>query len=353
MKLSVAVLLALVLTVPGARQAQAQVEATVTIGGFYDELAPYGTWVSCDYGQCWAPAAVAVGWQPYTNGQWVYTDYGWTWVSYDPWGADPFHYGTWALVGGYGWVWVPGVVWAPAWVTWSYSDAYIGWAPLPPTVAFGVAGYVGGPVVVRETNYVFVPTNQFVSTNVTSVRVAPQQNTAMLRQTKPVTRFDVSGGIVRNTAVPVATVQRASGRRIETRSVSAAKTSPRSVSSARGGQVAVVAPAAEVKAAIAAKPAAHGQNAQDRAQPRHTPSNASPRQEPRPVPPQADAGPAGHQAEPPPAPAEVRSQGEHESPAQHSSEQKPQDKKKPPAKKPEEKEKKPPEKDKDKDQNNN
>ena len=123
-----------------AQQAAAQVNVSVSIGGFYDELSPYGEWVDCDYGDCWVPRGVGEGWQPYTNGEWIYTRYGWTWVSGDPWGGDPYHYGTWAFIGRHGWVWVPGTVWAPAWVTWSYSDSYVGWAPMPPTVAFGRTG---------------------------------------------------------------------------------------------------------------------------------------------------------------------------------------------------------------------
>src|SRR5450830_585897 len=239
-----------------APQARAQVSVSVSIGAFYDELSPYGEWVDCTYGECWVPRGVGAGWHPYTNGQWIYTRYGWTWVSSDPWGANPYHYGTWAFIGRHGWVWVPGTVWAPAWVTWSYSDSYVGWAPMPPTVGFGSAGYSGRPVVVNEAQYVFVPTNRFVGTNVTSVRVEPRRNAEIFRQAKPVTRFEVSGGVVRNMAVPVATVQRAMGRKIETREISTANTTPRTVSSggvARSGRVAMVAPARDVKAARASR----------------------------------------------------------------------------------------------------
>src|SRR5450756_37933 len=237
-----------------APQARAQVSVSVSIGAFYDELSPYGEWVDCTYGECWVPRGVGAGWQPYTNGQWIYTRYGWTWVSSDPWGANPYHYGTWALIARHGWVWVPGTVWAPAWVTWSYSDSYVGWAPMPPTVAFGSAGYSGRPVVVNEAQYVFVPTNRFVGTSVTSVRVEPRRNAEIFRQAKPVTRFEVSGGVVRNVAVPLATVQRAMGSKIETREISTANTTPRTVFSggvARSGRVAIVAPARDVKAARA------------------------------------------------------------------------------------------------------
>ena len=238
-----------------AQAARAQVSVNVTIGGFYDELAPYGRWVDCRYGQCWVPGRVAADWQPYSNGQWIYTEYGWTWVSNDPWGGSPYHYGTWASIPGYGWSWVPGTVWAPAWVTWSYSNSYVGWAPLPPTVVFGASGYVGRPIVVSQTQYVFVPTNRFVGRNVASVRIPAQQSAQIFRQTRPVTGFAVTGGIVRNTAIPMETIERAAGGKIEARSIQAAGTAPRAVS-AGTAHLAVVAPAREVKAAVAARPQA-------------------------------------------------------------------------------------------------
>lgn len=238
-----------------ALPAKAQVNVNVTIGGFYDELSPYGRWIDCSYGQCWVPERVSADWQPYTNGQWAYTDYGWTWMSDDPWGGNPYHYGTWASLDRYGWCWIPGTVWAPAWVTWSYGNNYVGWAPLPPTVAFGASGYAGSAVVVSTTQYVFVPMNRFVGTNVTSVRVAARENATIFRQTTAVTRFAVSGGIVRNTAIPVATIERAGGVRIATRNISDARTTPRAMA-AGSRQVAIVAPAREVKDAVAARPQA-------------------------------------------------------------------------------------------------
>src|SRR5450759_199634 len=267
-----------------APQARAQVSVSVSIGAFYDELSPYGEWVDCTYGECWVPRGVGAGWQPYTNGQWIYTRYGWTWVSSDPWGANPYHYGTWAFIGRHGWVWVPGTVWAPAWVTWSYSDSYVGWAPMPPTVAFGSAGYSGRPVVVNEAEYVFVPTNRFVGTNVTSVRMEPRRNAEIFRQAKPVTRFEVSGGVVRNMAVPVATVQRAMGRKIETREISTANTTPRTVSSggvARSGRVAIVAPARDVKAARASRQTAAPATPQQHQQQAKPQRQAPPPQQPQ------------------------------------------------------------------------
>jgi len=309
-----------------AQAAQAQVSVNVTIGGFYDELAPYGRWVDCSYGQCWVPAQVAADWQPYTNGQWIYTEYGWTWVSNDPWGGNPYHYGTWASIPGYGWSWVPGTVWAPAWVTWSYSNSYVGWAPIPPTVVFGASGYVGRPVVVSQTQYVFVPTNRFVGRNVTSVRIPAQQSAQIFQQTRPVTGFAVTGGIVRNTALPMETIQRAAGGKIETRSIETAGTAPRAVS-AGTARLAVVAPAREVKAAAAARPQAASRSLESRDEKqakapvdRESGSATAPKAHDAPHTnshDQAAEAPAAHRQEPP-------RQTEASRPAEHATKAKPQ-----------------------------
>jgi Family of unknown function (DUF6600) len=240
-----------------AQPARAQLQVSISIGGFYDELEPYGRWVDCSYGDCWVPERVSRGWQPYSNGEWVYTEYGWTWVSYDPWGDSPYHYGTWVYTNRYGWAWIPGTVWAPAWVTWSYSDNYVGWAPLPPSIAFGSSGYSGRAIRMRPTQYVFVPTNRFVGSNVSSVRISPQRSATIFSQTTPVTRFGVSGGIVRNTAIPVETIQRATRMPIQTRTIRDARTAPRPVTEWMRGdqrQMSIVAPARDVRAAIASRP---------------------------------------------------------------------------------------------------
>ena len=287
-----------------AQPVYGQIEVNVTIGGFYDELAPYGRWVDCRYGHCWVPGRVTAHWQPYTNGQWIYTEYGWTWMSDDPWGGNPYHYGTWMVLDHLRVVCGLRVrLGSPAWVTWSYSNNYVGWAPLPPSVVFGASGYSGRAVVLNPTQYVFTPMNHFVGTNVTSVRVPAQQNATIFRQTTPATRFAVSGGIVRNTAIPVATVQRAAGIRIQTRSISDARATPRSMTAGTTGnsrQVAIVAPAREVKAAVAARPqgvsrssAPSARNAHQ-ASPSESRGHAAQASEPR-----HEANPADHGQKPP------------------------------------------------------
>ena len=104
------------------------------VGYFYNDLRPYGAWVTIEgVGWRWQPrVALPPGWRPYCNsGHWVWTSAGWCWQSDYPWGWAAFHYGRWSLHSGRGWVWVPDTMWAPAWVTWRVYGDQCGWAPLP------------------------------------------------------------------------------------------------------------------------------------------------------------------------------------------------------------------------------
>jgi hypothetical protein len=236
--LPVAILVAAFFTAFAPRPASATpVRVDVSIGYFHDTLAPYGSWVETDaYGECWRPSRISRNWDPYYEGEWVWTDYGWTWVSDDPWGDIPYHYGTWAWSDDYGWVWVPGTVWAPAWVTWAYTDDYVGWAPVPVSFEVTSRGYYGPPVVVSPTRYVGV--------NVSSVRIPQTQNAAILPRAQKTTRFDVSGGIVRESALPRTFIERATRQRIQPVGISTLKAPPTSIGTARvtAGRFAIVAP---------------------------------------------------------------------------------------------------------------
>ena len=127
-------------TLPATTQAEPPVG--VSFQFFYDNLSPYGTWVSYpSYGYVWMPR-VAPGFRPYfSSGNWVHTYNGWMWVSLYDWGWAPFHYGSWMYDPFYGWLWVPGYHWAPAWVTWGYYSGYYGWAPVGPGVPFSASYY--------------------------------------------------------------------------------------------------------------------------------------------------------------------------------------------------------------------
>ena len=105
----------------------------------YGELQDQGNWVVVDEVWVWKPYYVSTDWRPYSCGEWVwYEGYGWTWVSCYGWGYVTSHHGRWHYDAFYGWVWMPGMVWSPAWVSWSVFDGYVGWCAM---------GWWGWPVV--------------------------------------------------------------------------------------------------------------------------------------------------------------------------------------------------------------
>jgi hypothetical protein len=178
--------------------------AEVSVNYFYDNLAPYGTWVDVDgYGRCWRPSVVVYnpGWQPYCDhGHWVYTDCGWYWFSDYSWGWAPFHYGRWFQHSRWGWCWTPDTVWGPSWVTWRYSDDYCGWAPLPPFAAYreGVGFFYRGRNVgigfdfgLSVNCFTFVSIGHFCDPHPRRFRVGAMQVTQIYNHTTVINNFNV------------------------------------------------------------------------------------------------------------------------------------------------------------------
>ncbi|SMO64477.1 DUF6600 domain-containing protein [Solitalea koreensis] len=146
---------------------------------FYDELSPYGRWIMDDqYGYVWAPNE-GPEFMPYrSNGHWVYTDIGWTWASDYKWGWAAFHYGRWKLDNYYGWVWIPGNEWAPAWVAWSSSPDYYGWAPLEPEWNVNVSINIGR---IPSNYWVFVPPQYITNVGWNRYSVPTYRNVTIVR----------------------------------------------------------------------------------------------------------------------------------------------------------------------------
>ena len=185
---------------------------------FYSSLSPYGEWVrAADYGMCWRPIGMPIGWRPYTYGHWVWTEYGWTWVSNYPWGWAAFHYGRWVFNPELGWIWIPGYVWAPAWVEWRWGGGYMGWAPMPPGFHFRVDVVVRGDegdfgVAVGHWNFIRV--NEIASSNYAfAEREAVPR---IIGSTRNVTEFRFTSRGVYNVGLPKEQVEQVTRRRIET-----------------------------------------------------------------------------------------------------------------------------------------
>ncbi|MCX6966739.1 MAG: hypothetical protein NTZ46_02995 [Verrucomicrobia bacterium] len=200
------VLFTLILTVFLIAVLPRPAEARVTFSYFYDSLQPYGEWVDVDtYGYCWQPRGMDRDWRPYTDGYWAYTDAGWTWVSYEDFGPITYHYGRWIRLEDYGWVWKPDYRWGPAWVSWRQSDEYIGWAPLPPDVAFepqiGIGVWVDRDYDIGPLAYSFCEYRSFGAPVMRNVLLPRHRNYAIINNTVNITNITITTGHDQNRVV--------------------------------------------------------------------------------------------------------------------------------------------------------
>ena len=197
-KIFFAIVLALSISIP-SQQAKAQVSISVSFQSFYDNLSPYGTWMSYpQYGYVWRPN-VGRGFHPYrTSGHWAWSDqYEWIWVSDYEWGWAPFHYGRWHYDSYYGWLWIPDYEWAPAWVVWRGGGDYYGWAPLGPGISISTFGRYSPPY----DYWCFVPRRYITSPTIYNYYVSPQQNRTIINNTTIINNYSTSAGPTRSTFV--------------------------------------------------------------------------------------------------------------------------------------------------------
>jgi hypothetical protein len=215
----------------------------ISFGVFYSSLSPYGEWVEVgDYGMCWRPVGVPIGWRPYVDGHWIWTEYGWTWVSDYPWGWAPFHYGRWTFDPEYGWIWIPGYVWAPAWVEWRWGNGYLGWAPMPPGFHFRMDIVVGPDyhdfgVGMGGWNFIRVEEMGRPRYHYLERESVPR----VIGSTRNVTEYRFTSGGVYNVGLPRERVEQVTHRRIE--AVSIVRTNEVGRQRLMGGRFQIYAPA--------------------------------------------------------------------------------------------------------------
>jgi hypothetical protein len=203
------------------------------VGYFYNDLAPYGTWVDLPgAGWCWQPAVVSttVGWQPYLHsGHWLNTDAGWFWSSDYSWGWAPFHYGRWQMHPTAGWVWFPGRVWGPSWVVWRSGGDNCGWAPLPPHADFvaGVGWSYNGVHVSANFDFglsvgcfSFVGAAHFGDHNLHSYCLPRAQVTQVYKSTTIINNVTYVNNTYVNRGINVNVIEKAGGHKFETVKVS-------------------------------------------------------------------------------------------------------------------------------------
>ena len=179
------------LVVPGKSMAQG---GYISDQEFYDDLEPYGTWVSDpEYGEVWVPD-VQGDFRPYaTGGHWVITEYGNTWVSDYDWGWAPFHYGRWRYDDYYGWEWIPGHEWAPAWVCWRHGGGYYGWAPLRPGISINIV--IGGGYDAPDYYWTCAPQAYITSPRIYNYYVPRERSITIIRNTTVINNTYVNNNV--------------------------------------------------------------------------------------------------------------------------------------------------------------
>jgi hypothetical protein len=220
---------------------------SISLGTFYDRLAPYGEWVFYHGRYVWVPTQVGPGWQPYVVGRWDYTEpYGWMWVSDEPYAWAVYHYGRWGFDPAIGWFWVPDTVWGPAWVDWRSSDEDVAWAPLPPTtigLTFGPE-----PSALPVNYWVAVPVTGFLAPNL-SVHVIYKDRDRLdriLKRTRPAGRVKVQNNIVINNVINVNFIEQKTKKKVVVRKVEKVARADQS-GKVKGDEIAIFAPTVEKK----------------------------------------------------------------------------------------------------------
>jgi hypothetical protein len=207
--------IALTVPVPTAKtalypSAQAATNISISIGTFYDDLAPYGSWVYYEDDYVFVPSRIPRHWRPYTIGHWVYTrEYGWLWVSDEPFGWAAYHYGRWGYSDEIGWFWLPGRRWAPAWVSWRRSGGYVVWAPIPPRYSdddFSAEIEISD---IPDDYWIAVPSRSFLSVDL-SVNIIndDRDRIRVVHETEPVGNVTIKNNIVVNNSIDVDYVQK-------------------------------------------------------------------------------------------------------------------------------------------------
>jgi hypothetical protein len=194
-------------------------EEPLTYQVFYDQLAPYGSWMNYSpYGYVWVPD-VAVGFSPYlTNGYWLYSTYGWTWYSYYSWGWAPFHYGRWHFDVAFGWLWIPDTVWGPGWVAWRTGGGYCGWAPLGPNITVNII--ITGEHQIIHDHWIFVRDSDLHNHHVENHRVDRTSNSTLIERSDLVRTTRHEGNLIYQPGPDRDEWQRSSGQSINTVEIS-------------------------------------------------------------------------------------------------------------------------------------
>jgi hypothetical protein len=133
------------------------------------DLNYYGTYfMAPGYGYAWQPYGFAnsmMGFDPYSMGAWQFCPgFGYTFASPYPWGWLPYHYGSWAFLGGgIGWAWIPGGNYGNGWYGNGFRAAPVvakappGWTAVVPPLVTSAKSATPTVTVGKVTSAAYIP----------------------------------------------------------------------------------------------------------------------------------------------------------------------------------------------------
>jgi FecR protein len=184
-------------------------------------LYTYGAFYPCQFGNCWRPYGVGLGWSPFDSGSW-FSDpsIGMSFIGNQPWGWLPYHYGGWLFDPSYGWLWSPN--------SFGGSGLYGGYPGYSPVTGTWLRGGKGGgaPIGIVPTHPLDAksktPQNLtrgvFTVNNGTIGRLAPVTASEQWKSVKSVPTNTVNARVA-NTAAPVRVERTMAGGNSAARSV--------------------------------------------------------------------------------------------------------------------------------------
>jgi len=204
----------------GTAAAQQYVNSPYYSSGL-SSLYSYGAFYPCQFGNCWRPYGVGLGWSPFDSGFW-FTDpsIGMSFIGSQPWGWLPYHYGGWLFDPSFGWLWSPNAFGGSG-----LYGGYPGYSPVTGTWLRGGKGGTG-PIGIVPTHPLDAkaksPTNLaqgvYPVSNGAISRLTPVANGQEWKSVKSVPTNTINARVA-NAAAPVRVERTMAGGNAAARSV--------------------------------------------------------------------------------------------------------------------------------------
>jgi ferric-dicitrate binding protein FerR (iron transport regulator) len=203
----------------GTAAAQQYVNSSNYTSGL-SSLYDYGAFYPCQFGNCWRPYGVGLGWSPFDSGYWFNDpSIGMSFIGSQPWGWTPYHYGGWLFDPTFGWLWSPN--------GFGGSGLYGGYPGYSPVTGTWLRNGKNGPIGIVPTHPLDAKSNSpqnlargvFPVSNGAVSQLAPVATGEQWKSVKSVPTSTVNARVA-TTAAPVRVERTMAGGNAAARSVS-------------------------------------------------------------------------------------------------------------------------------------